>query len=719
MDPSGWLYSKLRSISLRKQLQEELMATGVRLQRVTRRYEVKSVTFHIESAGNGLYYKPSGKGNNLLLFVDITDVHRVPGNSTIHKKAKLNVFQHCVQVKSRHGVEWTLVCPTKEDQETWCTFLTFTRTQFQSTQKENRNLALVTNYLINAQESTTGPFSYTKTATLLNGWFGPISQAVMEKKFKELDQDKDVALTLDEFATLFLFFAQKQELLPIFKKFTATPELGMTKEEFKRFGLGQGISGTAAEVMFDAVVAGSPHDRLRIEQFSDAMVDPELNSIVEPAHKRCVDPMSLPLNCYYINSSHNTYLTSDQWKSPSSVDRYRDDLQSGCRCVEIDCWDGPDGQPIVYHGHTMTSPIRFEDVIHTIQRYAFRPPHNATDWNPLSYPVVLSLEVHTSEKQSAIMAAMMRKILGSQLLLPEENVEYTPESLRERILVKWKMNDDGDEDAKEEEGGEAREDRKVKHISKELSACATLGAVKTKKWGEDAKPTNVQSYTESWISYFREQSPLLFARQNARMLSRVYPGGSPGHLMLSSNYDPMPSWLLGVHMVALNQQKRDSEMRINEGFFANQNGGCGYVLKPEYLRSVGKELPVHPYVLNLTIISGSYLTGGRPGVGALKASAWIHGVGSETSTLPVWGDLVHPVWNRHMNLQGKHRDLDVLRIRVTQILKDSGQDDTLCEANIPVRVIRNGYRAVPLTYLKSGSDVLFASLFCHVKVETV
>ena len=29
-------------------------------------------------------------------------------------------------------------------------------------------------------------------------------------------------------------------------------------------------------------------------------------------------------------------------------------------------------------------------------------------------------------------------------------------------------------------------------------------------------------------------------------------------------------------------------MAANESFFRNQNGGCGFVLKPEYLRSVSQ-----------------------------------------------------------------------------------------------------------------------------------
>lgn len=37
----------------------------------------------------------------------------------------------------------------------------------------------------------------------------------------------------------------------------------------------------------------------------------------------------------------------------------------------VDCWDGPDDLPIIYHGHTLTSKIKFLDVLHTIKEHAF------------------------------------------------------------------------------------------------------------------------------------------------------------------------------------------------------------------------------------------------------------------------------------------------------------------------------------------------------------
>lgn len=48
---------------------------------------------------------------------------------------------------------------------------------------------------------------------------------------------------------------------------------------------------------------------------------------------------------------------------PSVTVRYINDLCKGCRCVELDCWDGDEGEPVIYHGYTLTGRIRFADVI--------------------------------------------------------------------------------------------------------------------------------------------------------------------------------------------------------------------------------------------------------------------------------------------------------------------------------------------------------------------
>jgi len=39
--------------------------------------------------------------------------------------------------------------------------------------------------------------------------------------------------------------------------------------------------------------------------------------------------------------------------------------------VSVDCWDGPNDQPIIYHGRTLTSKISFKSVIEAINEHAF------------------------------------------------------------------------------------------------------------------------------------------------------------------------------------------------------------------------------------------------------------------------------------------------------------------------------------------------------------
>lgn len=79
--------------------------------------------------------------------------------------------------------------------------------------------------------------------------------------------------------------------------------------------------------------------------------------------------------------------------------------------MELDTWDGEDGEPVIYHGYTLTSKIKFKAVIDTIAKHAFA----ATP-----YPLVLSLENHCSLPQQRKMATYMKDALGDMLLTSSE-----------------------------------------------------------------------------------------------------------------------------------------------------------------------------------------------------------------------------------------------------------------------------------------------------------
>ncbi|VDK45135.1 unnamed protein product [Anisakis simplex] len=177
--------------------------------------------------------------------------------------------------------------------------------------------------------------------------------------------------------------------------------------------------------------------QMSFEGFTRYLNDPVNFAFVPEQIKPDIETLHYPLSYYYICSSHNTYLTGHQLKGESSAEMYRQVLLTGCRCVELDCWDGDDGSPQIFHGHTFTSKISFRQVVEVIKKSAFITSN---------LPVILSIENHCSLQQQTRMAQMFKNHFGEKLVtnfLFEADFSDNPRlpspwQLRNKILIKNK-----------------------------------------------------------------------------------------------------------------------------------------------------------------------------------------------------------------------------------------------------------------------------------------
>ncbi|KAJ2659763.1 1-phosphatidylinositol 4,5-bisphosphate phosphodiesterase delta-1 [Coemansia sp. RSA 1200] len=324
------------------------------------------------------------------------------------------------------------------------------------------------------------------------------------------------------------------------------------------------------------------------------------------------DPnMDLPLNQYYVSTSHNTYLTGDQLVGTAAVESYVHALLRGCRCLELDCWDGRFGEPVVCHGHTFTTRILFEDVIIAISRYAF-----ATS----PYPVILSFETHCSLPQQARMAAILKKYLGKMMVLEPVDGEHesklpSPNQLKHRIIVKNKVLEPPKSRRSTVTGAHSRsksvwpaqkqgtakqQERRVsprtsnvqikRKVAPELSDLIVYcKAVHFEGFegveGPEPAFDQVTSLSESSSNQLMRQNPQKYADYNAIQMTRVYPSFSR---FTSTNFNPISHWASGCQLVALNFQTLDRNMQVYDSMFHSTPGGTGYVPKPNHLREPKK-----------------------------------------------------------------------------------------------------------------------------------
>jgi hypothetical protein len=308
------------------------------------------------------------------------------------------------------------------------------------------------------------------------------------------------------------------------------------------------------------------------------------------------------LSDFYIASSYKSYLTGDQINDYADLEQIKYVLKGGARLIDLDIfcenmkWDA---DPIVCNGWEMGNRhmtrsrkgyLKFKDVCHVINQYAFGEEHVQNYRDPL----FLTLNLHTMRTKGTLdkVADIIMKEFGYRLKMEFSNqganVALTPIcQLIDKVVI---FASGGYEDSNLEEivsfgwdttmglsnenatsGGEQVGTGEDKECSVDLFRRNAYREIKNIH-----EPNKLKQFNKMGISMVIPSVTSLFGPQNlADMDFKTFKTGKE-----SINQNPSIPWEYGCQFVLMNYQTIDANMAQYMMKFKNQS----FILKPAELR---------------------------------------------------------------------------------------------------------------------------------------
>ncbi|XP_028404786.1 LOW QUALITY PROTEIN: 1-phosphatidylinositol 4,5-bisphosphate phosphodiesterase eta-2-like [Dendronephthya gigantea] len=743
-----------------------IMQHGSRMLKIDRKSRGAMKTFTLDNDMLGFQYQPTAK-NNRVEVKTIKEISLTP--LPPDKNYNLEQFkvsrENCFTVELENRERLVVIAPEKRIAQCWVRGLSLLAANKAST---DNSLSAKKKWLFDRFDY----YDRNKSGLMEGRSFNiPLTKDILMTKFREFNTneespDKKPGLDKDEFAAFFESLSKRDDIEEtVMAQYSSNGNISLARSFFHFSKMNKEVLDFSRNQIFfhhlqmkeateedckkviqscEIVSEWKSKNVLSVDGFAGYLLSKEGN-IFNEKHDTYYQDLTQPLSHYFISSSHNTYLEGDQLRGKASVQAYINALKNGCRCVELDCWDGDDGEPVVYHGHTLVNKILFKDIIKAVEEFAFTAS---------PYPLILSLENHCSIPHQTKMASYLKDILGNKLFCDcvDSNLKDlpSPEFFKNKILVKGKklkepaggsveedigfiseeeedgevhLDDQGNEiilSQESEQGEKSNGKKKGMKLSPELSKlvnyCKAVHFYDFAKSKNEGKCHEMSSFGENKTKKIVKEKCSEFIEYNKKQLSRIYPAGSR---VDSSNYNPFMAWSAGCQIVALNFQTERAMMDLYLGKF-RQNGNSGYILKPEYMRNDTPNVS-KSRKLTVKIISGQQfpkISGGSKGeIVDPYVSISVHDIPEQkqnSQTKVINNNGFNPRWNEVFEFQVTNPEMAMVRFSVYD--QDVGKDDFIAQFSLPFTSIRQGFRQISLN--GRGTKSLFpSSLFVHIKID--
>uniref|UniRef100_A0A0L8I8M9 Phosphoinositide phospholipase C n=1 Tax=Octopus bimaculoides TaxID=37653 RepID=A0A0L8I8M9_OCTBM len=307
-----------------------------------------------------------------------------------------------IVVGARHNLV-TLMSPNENLRDMWVRGLRHVIASEKSAQQEREYDRWIRDAFLSADKNSDGEVDFDELVKLLKTLNARMKKKYILQIFNEANTDKTVnrhgkqTLDSEEFVKFYHLLTRRSELEELFKRYVRGKSY-LSSGDLLKFLKQQQKEKTVTEDMckewikkFEPDPCFKQQIRLSLLGFQLFLASPE-QSIFNPACLQVYQDMKQPMINYFINSSHNTlflqlpsaeklplHLASSpnlpgyNWVITFRLNTcvLRVVLYSFTEC-SMDCWDGNDDEPVIYHGHTLTSKIQLDKVLIAIKEYAFK-----------------------------------------------------------------------------------------------------------------------------------------------------------------------------------------------------------------------------------------------------------------------------------------------------------------------------------------------------------